>query len=78
MEIKEITKLVNNAWDAIDNSKIGPVEFGKDDKGNPIHKTVCINAFITILQCICPKSVTGDMEVGGGMEMREPKEDWKG
>jgi hypothetical protein len=72
MTTKELTTLINTAFEAVDKSVVGPVWRSKDlDQIN----SLAMNTFFNVLANVVPK-VTESV-VSGTMQVKEPKEPWQ-
>ena len=68
MDKKALIDLIDTCFDAVNESKAGPIY---DDKEN-VMRQVGFNTFMNILGNLCPK------KSDNAMIMKEPKERWEG
>lgn len=69
MTSDELSKMIDLAVDAVDKSKVGPF-FVAMPEGKPGISNHAWDTFRIVLNCICPKAMTGEMQI------KEPKEPW--
>ena len=74
MTSQEISKLIDEVWNGVENSKAGRIIEIKEDKETLHH--VPFQTFVTLLSSLCPKGQV-TVEASGGMELKEPKEKWE-
>lgn len=66
---KAISRIINEAWDGVENSKCGKI-LRQEDSGVVIINSLPYQTFLTVLQSVLPKNIT--------TEMKDPPESWKG
>lgn len=71
MNKKEITNFINDVYEAVEDSKIGKIEYF-DEKGQKMVSQVAYQVFTIVLSSLCPKG-----PLTGEMTMKEPKDDWE-
>lgn len=68
MNLKDkVKEAINIAFQAVNESHLGP--FPKSEYGVGMSQ-IQANAFMTALQCICPKEI-------GELKLKEPREPWQ-
>ena len=66
---KAITRIVDEAWKGVEDSKCGKILKTQPD-GSVIINNLPYHTFLTVLQSVLPKNIT--------TEMKEPPESWRG
>ena len=73
---EEMIVLINKCYDAVDQSKLGPM-FG-DINGQRVINQITQSTFLNLLGSELPHRQIMENTVAGGMTLREPGENWKG
>jgi hypothetical protein len=71
MTAKQLTALINMAFEAVNASVVGPI-YGTDAEGKTTLNGVAYNTYLYVITNIIPKASTGNFTV------EEPREDWQG
>lgn len=72
-----LSKYIDMAWEAVNNSKAGPVVAGKSPEGHQIINMIAAQTLQSLLQSILPKG-TVSVEQNVSVEQSLPREPWQG
>ena len=68
---KDISEMINTVKRGVEKSELGPM-FITNAEGQQLTVHASFNTFITIIQCVCPKSSNKHE-----MELRDKPEGWQ-
>lgn len=68
MTKQEITNIINQCWEAVNESVVGPV-LVRHEGENQVHSIIAVNTYYKILDSLLPKNIKS--------EMGTPKEPWQ-
>lgn len=73
MKKEEMIEIINLCWDAVSESKAGPIKSNNED-GTEVLRNLGYGVFSTLISNIIPKNL-GHLDAK--MTVKEPGEDWK-